>query len=126
MNIPLFASQRFDWIQRRRAHGGIQPEEQADERGDALARETAAPSPARFFAYPGGKHSRQAAEALRQAGYDAACTIRPVLAHRGGDPFSLPRSVILGGMPLWQVMARASRAADWHRALRHQYRASRE
>ena len=93
-------------------------------RGDALARETAAASPARFFAYPGGKHSRQAAEALRQAGYDAACTIRPVLAHRGGDPYSLPRSVVLGGMPLWQVMAHASRAADWHRALRNTMRRS--
>jgi peptidoglycan/xylan/chitin deacetylase (PgdA/CDA1 family) len=86
--------------------------------GDALARETVPPSRARFFAYPGGRHSPQAAKALRQAGFHAACTIRPVLAQRGGDPYLLPRSVILGTMARWQVMAHASRAADWYRAMR--------
>jgi len=85
-------------------------------RGDALARETAPPSLARFFAYPGGKHSSPAAEALRQVGFHAACTIRPVLARRGGDPYLLPRSVILGTMARWQVMAHATRAANWYRS----------
>lgn len=44
-----------------------------------LQREVRAPFPARYFAYPGGNHSPQAAQALKETGYEAAFTIRPVL-----------------------------------------------
>jgi len=82
-----------------------------------LQREVRAPFPARYFAYPGGGHSPQAAEALKQAGYEAAFTIRPVPVHQGLDLMYVPRSVILKGMTPRDVCMRASRAAGWYKVM---------
>lgn len=89
----------------------------SEARDEDLQREIRAPFPARYFAYPGGNHSPQSAEALRQAGYQAAFTIRPVLVRQGMDPYLLPRSVILKGMSARDVCMRASKASDWYKML---------
>ncbi len=82
-----------------------------------LQREVRAPFPARYFAYPGGNHSPAAVQALKEAGYEAAFTIRPVLVRQGLDLMYVPRSVILKGMTPRDVAMRASKASDWYKVM---------
>lgn len=82
--------------------------------GEELVREVEPPFPSRYFAYPGGNHSKEAVQALKVAGYTAAFTIRPTLVHRGTNPYLLPRSVVLKSMTPGDVVLRASKAADWY------------
>ncbi|HEX8993726.1 MAG TPA: polysaccharide deacetylase family protein [Candidatus Paceibacterota bacterium] len=84
---------------------------------EALAREVMRPKGIRYFAYPGGNHSPEAARAIEDAGYEAAFSIRPGLVHKDSDHFLMPRNVILSGMPLWQVRVRTTKAIDWYRKL---------
>lgn len=53
--------------------------------------EDAAGQEVRSFAYPYGIVPDGAADALRLAGYDAACTTRLALVSPGADPLDLPR-----------------------------------
>lgn len=72
---------------------------------------------ARFFAYPGGKYTSETVAILRRLGYEAACSIKPVLVVRGGDPYMLPRTVVMRDTPLWAVRAATTHASSWYRAL---------
>lgn len=84
-----------------------------------IVAEVTPPRGERFFAYPGGNHSRQAALAVRAAGYEAAFTIRPVTVRRGMDPYLLPRAVVTPAMSTREVMFYTSRAADWYRVIKN-------
>ncbi len=85
--------------------------------GAALEAEVAPPFPARYFAYPGGNHSKQAAAALKEARYEAAFTIRPVTVMPSQDAYFLPRSVVTKSMSQRDVLMHVTRAANWYRAL---------
>ena len=45
----------------------------------------------RTFAYPFGRFDERAVEAVREAGYDGACTVEPRLAGWAEDPLRIPR-----------------------------------
>ena len=83
-----------------------------------LPAEVTPPPGMRFFAYPGGHHSRDAVRALERAGYAAAFTIRPTLVSRDSDPYLMPRTVVLKGMRPWQLRFATTRASRWYMALR--------
>ncbi|MES2203242.1 MAG: polysaccharide deacetylase family protein [Patescibacteria group bacterium] len=85
--------------------------------GAELIKEIAPPRGERYFAYPGGNHSPEAAAAVRAAGYQAAFTIRPVPVRQGVDPYYVPRSVITPDMSVRDVLFYTSRAACWYKAL---------
>ena len=85
---------------------------------EALSTEVVPPHGEHYFAYPGGNHSPAVAAALRDAGYEAAFTIRPVGVTQGMNPYLLPRSVILPEMSVRDVLFYESRAAWWYRALK--------
>ena len=82
-----------------------------------LAREVAAPFPAKYFAYPGGHYSSRAVEAVRAAGYSAAFSIKPTLIGPHTDRYLMPRSVIVGGARPWQLRFATTKAAEWYRTL---------
>ena len=84
---------------------------------NALTAEVASPFPVRFFAYPGGNHSPEVAEALQKAGYEAACTIGRDLVSRAPDPYHIPRTVIMRDSELWQVRFATTRASHWFRTV---------
>ena len=73
---------------------------------------------ARFFAYPGGQFDPTVMAEVTKAGYAAAFTIKPYLLTQKHDRFSLPRVVITGDLALWEVAMRASKAINWHRAVK--------
>lgn len=89
---------------------------------DALNSEVESSFGARFFAYPGGNHRPAVAEALRYAGYIAACTIGRDVVTLGTNPMYLPRTVITNNMSLWRVRFATTRALHWYRALSHVFR----
>jgi len=84
----------------------------------SLPAEVTPPPGLRFFAYPGGHHSRDAVRALERAGYAAAFTIRPTLVSRDSDQYLMPRTVVLKGMRPWQLRFATTRASRWYMALR--------
>ena len=86
---------------------------------DMLEQEIKAPFKTAYFAYPGGNHSPQAASALKDAGYEAAFTIRPVPVKQGMDPYLLPRTVVTSRMSARDVVMRTSKAAQWYWSLTH-------
>lgn len=53
--------------------------------------ETTVGSPIKYFAYPHGHADRRTADAVRNAGYEAAWTGRPGAMHRGSDRYLLGR-----------------------------------
>ncbi|HEX5527333.1 MAG TPA: polysaccharide deacetylase family protein [Solirubrobacterales bacterium] len=53
-------------------------------------------SPVRTFAYPYGFFSPAAVAAVREAGYEGACTVENRLARPGDDPLEIPRVEIKG------------------------------
>ena len=48
----------------------------------------------RHFCYPYGKHDARVVEAVREAGYETACTTHKGCVLRGTDPFLLPRLTV--------------------------------
>ncbi len=122
-DIPLLSSEA---IERLRAHPLIEigyhsttHENTGTLTDEAMAAEVRAPFAARFYAYPGGKHDARIRASVAAAGYEAACTIRPVLARKDGDVHQIPRSVITRAMSLERVRFQATRAADWYYRLAH-------
>jgi len=85
--------------------------------GSELIREVRPLSFERFFAYPGGRYSREATQAVKPAGYVAAFSTKPTLVHKTSDRHALPRNVVSKNMQLWEVRFRATKALDWYRAL---------
>jgi len=85
--------------------------------GEALVREIRPPSFEKFFAYPGGHYSDEAIQAIREAGYAAAFSIKPMLVRKNSNRYLLPRNVILKNMEPWEVRFRATKAVDWYRML---------
>lgn len=70
-----------------------------------------------YFAYPGGHCSFEVVEAVKEAGYRAAFSIRPGLVKKGDDLFYIKRNVILGGDSFREFKARVTKAADWYKRL---------
>lgn len=54
-------------------------------------------APVRTFAYPYGFFSTASVAAVREAGYEGACTVENRLARLGDDPLEIPRLEIRGG-----------------------------
>ena len=50
--------------------------------------------PVRTFAYPYGNHDETTVEAVRAAGYEAACTVSDLIATTDSPTFSVPRLTI--------------------------------
>lgn len=69
--------------------------------------------PARFFSYPKGRFTAEVIEAVRAAGYEAACGMKQGLVQAGDDRFRLKRVEIRRDMPFWEFKARLTRAAGW-------------
>jgi peptidoglycan/xylan/chitin deacetylase (PgdA/CDA1 family) len=70
-------------------------------------------SGARFFAYPGGRYSDAAINAVKNVGYEAAFSIRRGLVSSSSDVFLLPRNTVLRDMPPWTVRAYSTRVIEW-------------
>jgi len=70
----------------------IAPEAAAAEiaRGRAVLRDRTG-QPVTSFAYPYGLHDGHGVAAVRAAGFDCACTVRPGIADAASDPFRIPR-----------------------------------
>jgi peptidoglycan/xylan/chitin deacetylase (PgdA/CDA1 family) len=64
--------------------------------------EAALGTPVETFAYPYGRVDRRVVAAVREAGFDSACTTDPRLAQLDDDPLLLPRIEIKRGDPLWR------------------------
>ena len=73
---------------------------------------------ARFFAYPGGNYSDAAIDAVRGAGYAAACSIKRGLVVGWDNQHFLPRAVISRDTPVWMIRAYTTNAIAWYRLLR--------
>jgi peptidoglycan/xylan/chitin deacetylase (PgdA/CDA1 family) len=58
--------------------------------------------PVRYFAYPYGLVNQAVRDAVKQAGYHAACSTRAGFNRIGEDPFLLRRIDVFGGDALWQ------------------------
>jgi peptidoglycan/xylan/chitin deacetylase (PgdA/CDA1 family) len=118
-DIPLLSSEALERLRTHPLidigyHSATHPDLSKLE-PQALREEVARPAGNRYFAYPGGNHSPQVAEAVREAGYDAAVTIGWDLVQKDTDPYLLPRSVIVRDMPLWRVRMATTRALVWYR-----------
>lgn len=72
-----------------------------------------------YFAYPGGHHNQTVREAVKQAGYTAAFTIRPGLVKSGDNLFAMRRNVILGNISLFDFKVRVTKTIDWYTKLTH-------
>jgi len=71
-----------------------------------------------FFAYPKGSHSPAVAQAVKEAGYDAAFTTEPRAVQVGEEPYMVPRIQIDATISFAEFKARLTRAADWYYAMR--------
>jgi peptidoglycan/xylan/chitin deacetylase (PgdA/CDA1 family)/glycosyltransferase involved in cell wall biosynthesis len=73
--------------------------EQLDEElvGSRKDLEALLDTPVRAFAYPYGFFSSASVTAVRNAGYEGACTVENRLARLGDDPLEIPRLEIRGG-----------------------------
>lgn len=67
-----------------------------------------------YFAYPGGHHNELVRDAVKQARYTAAFSIKPGLVKRGDDLFVVRRNVILGSMDLFDFKVRTTKAIEWY------------
>jgi peptidoglycan/xylan/chitin deacetylase (PgdA/CDA1 family) len=67
-----------------------------------------------YFAYPGGHYSKEAIQAVQEAGYEAAFSIRPGIVQKGDDRYLIKRNVITADMNLFMLGFHASIAADWY------------
>jgi len=65
----------------------------------------------RFFAYPGGAFNREVAQLVRQAGYDAACSILGPDRNDTSSLFWLYRDVLSEYMDTWRDRYRLSLSA---------------
>lgn len=78
-----------------------------------LEQECAPRFDARFFAYPGGRSSDAAINAVKNGGYAAALSIKRGLVSRGSNLFLLPRNTVLRDMAPWMVRAYSTRVIAW-------------
>ena len=62
-------------------------------------------APVEFFCYPSGRYNATVEAAVKAAGFEAATTTQPGLAHPGGDPFALNRIRVDGGESPATVLA---------------------
>ena len=85
---------------------------------DILRYECTPPAPVRFFAYPGGNYSDAAVEAVTQAGFTAAFSIKRDLVSRGKSRWLLPRIVVLNSDTEHDVVQYISIAQHWYAVLR--------
>jgi len=94
-----------------RSHPNL--EELSDER---LMAEIRPSTSEKFFAYPGGKYSEAAIEAVKNAGYVAAFSIKPTLVTQRSDRYVLPRNVVLKNTTPWELHFLTTKAVEWYRA----------
>ncbi|KKS13669.1 MAG: Polysaccharide deacetylase [Candidatus Magasanikbacteria bacterium GW2011_GWA2_41_55] len=70
-----------------------------------------------YFAYPGGGYTGEAVDLVKEAGFEAAFSIKPGTIHRGTYRFLIRRNVILSNMSFWEFKLRLTKAIDWYRSL---------
>jgi peptidoglycan/xylan/chitin deacetylase (PgdA/CDA1 family) len=70
------------------------------------------------FAYPKGAHDERVRQAVRDAGYRCAVTVREGLLERDLDPWSLPRVQVNGTMGMVQFRSKLSVALRRYERLR--------
>ena len=58
------------------------------------------------FAFPYGSHDQRALDAVRAAGYSAACTLKRWANSRHGNALRLGRMSVGGRLPSWQLAAK--------------------
>lgn len=78
--------------------------------------------PVGSFAYPYGKYDERVVDAVRSAGYAAACTTRTGWATRDGDPYRLRRLSIMNTdtvSTLARKLAFADNDVRWSRLMRY-------
>ncbi len=83
-----------------------------------IVQEVQPPFPADVFAYPGGNYSEEAIQAVREAGYRAAFSIKRNLVRRGKSRWLLPRLVILKNDTPADIARYASVAQYWYTGIR--------
>lgn len=69
--------------------------------------------PVRFFCYPSGDYNALVKERVREAGYTAACTVRPGANRPGQDLFALARTEVSAFDSPWDFKKKLSGAYDW-------------
>ncbi|MBI3997045.1 MAG: polysaccharide deacetylase family protein [Candidatus Omnitrophica bacterium] len=97
----------------------IDPVQMREEvRGSKEAIEQGLQQPVRFFCYPSGDYNAAVKQAVRDSGYDGACTVEPGANRSGADPFALTRTEISAFDSLWDFEKKIAGAFDWmHRVV---------
>ncbi len=92
----------------------IDPVQMREEvRGSKEAIEQGLQQPVKFFCYPSGDYDDAVKQAVRDSGYDGACTVEPGANYPGADPFALTRTEISAFDSLWDVEKKIAGAFDW-------------
>jgi len=60
----------------------------------------------RLFAYPHGDHDRRVEDAVKEAGFTAACTVEAGVVRPGVNPFAIPRIEILKNDTGWRLLVK--------------------
>jgi len=102
----------FGWHTKTHPNLGILPKE-------SMAQEIIPPTPMSFFAYPGGNYSENAINAVQNAGFSAAFSIKRDLVSRGKNRWLLPRVVILKSDSGKDLEYYVSVAQHWYASLRN-------
>ncbi len=68
--------------------------------------------PVNWFCYPSGHYDATVIAAVQAAGYAGSTTVVPGWAHRGGDPYRLPRLRVLGGTSPQQLLSEIAAIRD--------------
>jgi peptidoglycan/xylan/chitin deacetylase (PgdA/CDA1 family) len=68
--------------------------------------------PVNWFCYPSGHYDATVVAAVQAAGYAGSTTVVPGWAHRGGDPYRLPRLRVLGGTTPQQLLSEIAAIRD--------------
>lgn len=85
---------------------------------EEVVQEITPPVPMRFFAYPGGNYSNAVIEAVKQAGFSVAFSIKRDLVSRDKDRWLLPRIVVLKKDTGHDILQSVSMAQHWYAVLR--------
>ena len=67
----------------------------------------------KFFAYPKGLFSKEAVEAVKRHGFEAAAAAKQGIVRRGDDPYAIKRVAVHRGIGEWEFKARLTTAIDW-------------
>lgn len=68
----------------------------------------------KYFAYPGGHYSDKILQAVKNAGFLAAFSIKPGLVDKKNNLFLVKRNVIFKNMSTWHFKLRLTKAISWY------------